>query len=255
VQIRKYYSLVKPKIFRLCGAGFAIFLLHGGARADPNDYVRELEIQEGEHEIETFLGAAARSPSGTPAANAGGIGFGVGLTSWWKSELAARFATASSHPFDAIEWDNVVRFADEGEWPVDIGALLEIERPRDSSLAWTAALGPAFQFETGRWQFNSSFVLARASGGQGAIPTHLRYQLQAKYREHERFEYGLQAFGTSASTDSSGNRIDATHRLGPAVFGRVKLSATTLKYNFGVLVGAARGAPDRTVRAQFEFEF
>jgi hypothetical protein len=226
------------------------------ALADPNDYVRELEIGQGETEVDIFLGSASGAPAGVPAANALGIGLGRGLTSWWKTEVAARFATPKSAQVDSLEWESTFRFAEEGEWPVDIGAILEVERPRDSLRGWGTVLGPAFQVDRGRMQFNANLFLLRTAGGLDAMPTHWGYQLQAKFRARELFEYGLQAFGNAAANDSFGHRLDATHRLGPALFGRIRLApGRNLKYNAAFLVGNAQGAPDRTLRGQVEFEF
>jgi len=49
---------------------------------------------------------------------------------------------------------------------------------------------------------------------------------------------------------------EQSHRVGPAIFGKVALGGRQVfKYNAAVLFGASSAAPDRTLRAQLEYEF
>jgi hypothetical protein len=82
------------------------------------------------------------------------------------------------------------------------------------------------------------------------------YQLQAKTRVSEAVEVGAQAFGEMGEW----NHWDATsaqhHRLGPAIFGKVKLGGREMiQYNAAVLFGATKASPDNAFRVQVEYEF
>ena len=234
----------------------AAMMLCGAARADPNDYVRDLDMARGETELDIFAGSASRARDATPAANAIGIGLGTGVLSFWKSELAARFEGGLGGALDEIEWENVVRLSGGEGGPVKTGLLLEVERPRDCGGAWVLSAGPAIQFERPGMQWNVNGFLARTYGASQATPTHASYQVQLKLDPQSRLSYGLQAMGSAPFTDGEGSVVAASHRAGPALWGGLHLpGGQELKWNAGLLLGAARGAPDRTFRAQVEIEF
>ena len=230
------------------------------ALADANDYVLDLDFTGGEREIDTKLGAASAAPNGARAAEAAAVSLGTGVNDRWFTELYLQFAspTAANRTsgFDAISWENVVRFAEPGEWPVDLGALFEIERPRAGTQGLTFTVGPMLQTDVDRLQINLNLLFSRVVDGDNTIPTQMGYQFQLKYRSDPALEFGMQALGDVGSWNRWGNPEGQSHRLGPALFGRQKLGAgRTLGYNAALLVGASNGAPNTTVRAQLDIEF
>ena len=70
-----------------------------------------------------------------PAASIGD-GYGAkeangGLPS--RPEVQAR---ATRAPTDALEWENKFQPTETGKYPVDVGFIVEIERPRDHDEGW-----------------------------------------------------------------------------------------------------------------------
>jgi len=239
-------------------APWALFLLLGGvARADPNEYIRDLDISRGETELDVFSGSASRSRDGGPAGNAIGVGLGTGVVPFWKTELAARFSSGLGGALDEIEWENVVRLTGAEGGPLRTGILVEFERPRDSGSAWSYSVGPAIQVERPGLRWNVNALLARTQGGPTATPVHASYQIQLQFEPLARLRYGLQAMGSASYTDRQGGEVAASHRAGPALWGRLRLPGgdEELSWNAGLLLGVSRGAPDRTFRLQVEFEF
>jgi len=241
-------------------AALVLPLMPVAVRADPNDYVLTLDYAGGEHEIETKSGVASTARDGTAAGEAAAFGWGAGVSDTWFTEVYAQFANRAAGNvgggLDAVSWENIVRFSDPGEWPVDAGATVEIERPRAGSPGWKITAGPLFQKDIDQLQVNANFLLQRQFDGGPGMATQLSYRLQARYRSDPRLEFGMQAFGDVGAWNHWGNPRGQAHRLGPALFGERRLSPSGgLRYNAALLLGASRGAADVTLRAQIEYEY
>ncbi len=229
-------------------------------RADPNDYVLTLDYTEGEREIDAKLGAASHSAAGAPAAQAGALSWGTGLSADWFAEFYAQFSnrvvSAASSGFDSLSWENRVRFADPGQWPVDLGAVIEIERTHGTGQSWSLTAGPMLQGDIEDFQLNGNILFQRMIDAPRYQPTQIGYQFQVKYRAAERFEYGIQGFGSVGTWDHWGEPGPQSHRIGPAVFGRYRLGAgRAFSYNAALLLGTSSGAPLQTLRAELEYEY
>lgn len=241
-------------------AALCLLALLRGAHADPNDYVLDLDFTAGEREIDTKLGAASVAPNGGRAAQAIAVALGAGINDRWFSEFYLQFAspsaTSAKGGFDAFSWENVLRFAEPGEWPVDVGAMFEIERPRAGSQGFTFTAGPLLQKDFDQFQLNANVLLSRIIDSDNTVPTQMGYQLQLKYRSDPALEFGMQALGDLGSWNRWGNPSGQSHRLGPALFGRHKFGpGRSVGYNAAVLVGASHAAPYTTLRAQIDYEF
>jgi len=82
-------------------------------------------------------------------------------TSWWFTELYAKWHHEPGAPsaFDAWEWENKFQLTETGKYPVDVGFLLEIERPKDRSEGYEYKWGPLLQSEFGLWQANLNLLI------------------------------------------------------------------------------------------------
>jgi hypothetical protein len=246
----------------LLRSGFAFALLTAAACAwaDPNDYIFELDYARGEREIEAKLGAASGSGNGVPAGEAAAFSWGTAASDEWFTEFYAQFANSVSGVdgggFDSVSWENVYRFTESGRYPIDLGAMLEIERSRASDQGWHVTIGPLMQTDIDRIQLNLNLLFSRNIDATFSSPTLLQYQFQAKYRGDERLEPGMQALGDVGQWNHWAPQAQQSVRLGPAVFGRFRLGpGRAFQYNAALLIGTTRGAPDTTVRAQLEYEY
>ncbi len=85
--------------------------------------------------------------------------------------------------------------------------------------------------------------------------TTLGYQWQVLYRHSHRLYYGLQGMGELGQWDDWARRDDQEHKIGPALFGRLKTAGgQRLNYNAGLLFGVTDGTPDYTLRFKLEYE-
>ncbi|MFO1502952.1 MAG: hypothetical protein U1F39_03975 [Steroidobacteraceae bacterium] len=222
--------------------------------AGPSDYVYVPTVEYGERELDFKYGSAS---AGGPDEHAASLGFGLGATRWWFTELYIKYKREEGRTFlDAFEWENKFQLTETGKYPVDVGWLVELERPQDRDEGYELKLGPLFQTEFGRLQLNTNILLERVFDSLGSNGTSLGYQWQAKYRWREALEFGAQGFGEMGDWTHWAPADEQNHRLGPAVFGKIALGGRqAIRYNAALLMGLGKGAPDRTLRLQVEYEF
>ncbi len=225
--------------------------------AGASDYVITPIVEQGEREID-FKAGTAKLRDGTRA-NKESLGFGWGATSWWFTELYAVWhkEPGERHGFDAWEWENKFQLTETGRYPVDVGFLFEIERPKDRSEGYELRWGPLLQTEFGsRVQANLNLLLEKHVRASQPSRAELGYQWQVKYRWQPSLEFGAQGFGALGPWRDGSPSSEQSHIAGPAVFGRIRVGERqVVKYNAGLLFGLNDGAPRNTFRLQAEYEF
>lgn len=222
------------------------------------DYVYTPTVESGEKEIDFKFGTA-KQPDGTRS-TATSLGFGYGATDYWFTELYLKRELEGGEGLSLAEWENKFQLTETGKYAVDIGLITEIEAPLNSSNEpWEFKIGPLFQTEFGKLQLNGNVLFERKFGSKDADDSHVTemgYQWQAKYRLQPEFEFGLQGLGEMGEWNNWNSANSQIHRIGPAVFGKVKLGQRqALKYNTALLFGTSEAAPNHTFRMQVEYEF
>jgi hypothetical protein len=235
-------------------AGAMLSPLH--AHAGPADYVFTPSVEYGEKEIDFKAGSARKGND--PRESAASVGFGYGAKEWWFTEIYMKYKQENGEGtrFDAVEWENKFQLTETGKYPVDIGFLLEIERPTNRAEGWEMKWGPLFQTEFGKVQLNANFLLQRSYRAEDLSETQFLYQWQAKYRWLREFEFGVQGFGEMGKWNHWASADERSNRAGPAVFGKLPLGERrAIRYNAALLFGTSKAAPDHTFRMQVEYEF
>jgi hypothetical protein len=158
--------------------------------------------------------------------------------------------------FDALEWENKFALTEPGEHFVDVGLLVEIERPRERAEGYELRIGPLLQKDLGPVQANFNVLFERHYYSDEPETTELGYQWQLRYRWRPELDFGAQGFGDVGTWNDWSPAHAQEHIAGPAIFGWLALGAhPTLKYNAALLFGLSSAAPDRRFRAQLEYEF
>lgn len=241
----------------LAALALSSLCVSSAAVAGPSDYVASPIVEEGEREID-FKSGTAKSRDGSRE-SASSLGFGWGATSWWFTELYAKWhkEPGAASTFDAWEWENKFQLTETGKYPVDIGLLVEIERPKDRSEGYEYRWGPLLQADiTPGVQANLNLLFTKHIRASAPSQAAFGYQWQLKYRWRPEFEYGLQGFGDAGPWNEWAPRSEQSHIAGPAVFGRLRVGDhQAVRYNAGVLFGLGDGAPRHTLRIQAEYEF
>jgi hypothetical protein len=235
----------------------ALALPFGGpAIAGPADYVFTPAVTLGEREIDFKIGRWKKSGEGR--SGAASLGFGYGVTQNWFTEIYRKYENSGDEGthFDAWEWENKFQLTEPGKYLVDIGAIVEIERPKDRAEGYEVVFGPLLQTEFGKVQLNANLLFEKHYRSDSAQRAQLRYQWQAKYRWLPAFEFGMQGFGDRHSWNHW-QSIDAdSNRLGPAVFGKLPLgNRQALRYNAAWLFATSGMSPHQNFRMQLEYEF
>jgi len=227
------------------------------AAAGPSDYVVTPTVEEGEREIDFKAGTAKRRDGTRESKYSAGLGLGV--NSWWFTEIYAIWhkEPGERQGFDAWEWENKFQLTETGKYPVDVGFLLEIERPEDRSEGYEYRWGPLLQADVTQYvQANLNLLFEKHIRASAPSAAELGYQWQVKYRWRPSFEYGVQGFGDVGPWNDWEPSSEQPHVAGPAIFGRIGLGGRqAIQYNAGLLFGLTDGAPRNTFRLQAEYEF
>ena len=251
---RSGWALALPAAFTLCAA-----LLPTLSHAGPDEYVHTPTVEYGEKEIDFKAGYQRHRDGSSDAAQS--LGLGWGATPWWFTEVYAKFhrEAGESHAFDAWEWENRFQLTDPGRYFVDLGLLLEIERPKDRAEGYEITWGPLLQKDWGKLQGNFNLLLqkhVRLPAPAEESITELKYQLQLKYRHTEALEWGAQALGSFGQWNDWSPSSQQEHKIGPALFGKVKLGGhQAIKWNAAALFGTTNATARTTLRLQAEYEF
>jgi len=227
--------------------------------AGPSDYVRVPGVEYGEREID-FKAGTSKLRNDEGRESAASLGFGYGATQWWFTEAYLKYhhEPGNHHQYDAFEWENKFQLTEHNQYFVDVGLITEFEAPRHEE-GYEFKVGPLFQGDAGpvRWNANLLFEKVFRGSRDEEHPTEMGYQLQARYSLRQGFDVGVQAFGEMGKWNHWDPSHEQNHRLGPAVFGKVRLGEgrEAIKYNAAWLHGVTDGAPKDTFRLQAEYEF
>lgn len=235
----------------------AALLLCGTAAAiEPAEYVSMPTVEYGEREFEVKLGdARKRGEAGISAVT---VGVGFGMTRHWFTETYLKATREGDGSFraESLEWENKFQITETGKYPFEVGFLAEIEIPRERSEGYDFRWGPLFQTEAADLQINANLIFTTNFGGREPARTVMGYQLQLKGEGDASLHLGFQAFGEMGCWHRWQSARRQSHRLGPALFGRIDMGDDhSLSWNVGYLVGISSGAPDRTFRLETELQF
>jgi len=262
-------------------AAMALILAASTAHASPADDVITPDIEKGEREFEFAYGTDCSDAGKYESALA--LSFGAGISERWATELGAEFERARGEPmkYGGIEWENRLGLIIDEEAPVALSLLVGFERPRERAEGWSSTLGLLSETTVGRFMVNANLLVERNwdvdaedEGDEGEeededrdpgaadgddddaeARTTLGYQWQVLYRHSHRIYYGLQGMGEMGQWDDWAKRDDQEHKIGPALFGRLKAAGgQRLNYNAGLLFGVTDGTPDYTLRFKLEYE-
>jgi hypothetical protein len=211
-------------------------------------------VEYREREIDFKYGSQAAV--GEPDMQATSLGFGYGAKPWWFTEFYAKYKHENGRTFfDAFEWENKFQLTETGKYAVDLGWIVELERPQDRDEGYELKLGPLLQKDFGLLQLNANVLLQRIFDSRNSDATELGYQWQAKYRWRPELELGAQGFGEVGDWLHWAPSAQQNHRWGPAIFGKFALAGRqAIRYNAALLLGLTNGSPDRTFRLQVEYE-
>lgn len=218
--------------------------------------VQTLEFKQGERELDVKIGTLKQRRE--DRASEAAIGISYAATSYWYTKLSVEYGREEGNgtQFDALEWQNRFRLTDPGRFPLDIGWLAELEWAKDRRDGYQVRFGPLFQKEIGAVQLNLNLFFARRFQDEANRPTDLVYQWQAKYDWKDNLQFGLQGFGELGEWDDWAPRSEQSHRMGPALFGKIDLGdRQALEYNAALLADLSASTRSNGFRMQVKYGF
>lgn len=230
------------------------------ALAGPDAYVISPNIEYGEREVDFKAGTYRLREDGSRI-SAASLGLGWGATPSWFTEAYLKYEKEGSARarYDAFEWENRFQLTETNKYAVDVGLLTEIEVPRERRTeGYELAFGPLLQWDTGDVRWNANLIFERVIRSHDEESHHLEfgYRLQARQDLSPAFGVGVQAFGEMGKWNHWEPASGQSHRVGPALFGKVKLGGhQAIKYNAALLFPATHASPKSGLRVQAEYEF
>ena len=246
------------KVDKLIASGLMLspLFFFNHAMADVGGSFYTLEIEQGEWEVES----SAETLGKRNAERESGLelGLGYGMTDYWSTEIAVKYLRENSGGtgLEAIEWENVVKLTESSRFPVEIGFVVELERPRERSEGYQLTFGPLFQKDIGQMQLNANLLFERHFSETLHRSTEMGYQWQVKYNWRPTFAFGLQGFGDMGEWDDWAPREEQLHRFGPAVFGNIVLDHDhEIEYKASYLTDPSKRTRSRGFRLEAEYKF
>jgi hypothetical protein len=238
----------------MAASALAMLMFAHGALAGPDESIATTYADEGLRQIDFKFGSIAQSSQARLSAAT--FGFGYGLTEHWFSEIYVSYERTGSDGthVDAYSWQNSFLLTN-GQYPMDVGLYTEIEHPQDRSEGYEITFGPLLQTEFGLIKLNAALLFQRNYRADFSNPIQLHYQWQLKRRWMPGLEFGLQGFGELGQWDHWAPRSEQSHRLGPAIFGKMLFDGQQLNYNAAILIDASDSRHSTTFRTQVVFGF
>ncbi|PRC95241.1 hypothetical protein [Solimicrobium silvestre] len=203
--------------------------------ADPDDSILTNYSENGLRQIDFKLGSLGQT--GQPSQDASTLGFGYGFTENWFSEIYVGYVKIGSGAteFDSAAWQNTFLLTNS-QSPVDVGLYTEIEYEHDRTAGEQLTFGPLLQTELGLTKINFNLLFQRNYFADFSNPMQMGYQWQVKQHLNLPVDLGIQGFGEFGQWDHWAAQKDQSHRLGPALFGKIALSEkNVINYNAAIL--------------------
>ena len=212
------------------------------ARADRRDFVRAYQYAtqpQGNLEVEIWNDVDAPSAGGfDQAVVTPRVELEYGLTDHWDMALYHVFEQAPGEPmhFDSWRLETRYRFAEKGEWPVDVMLYLEGERPAQFTEPWEVEEKIILAKDFGAFQVVANLVAEQKlfHAGEGhlwEIDAGARYELSPAF--HVAGEFWT-------TQETAGGVTTGSYYVGPSISWASSRIWVQLGAGFGV--GDSSGA-------------
>ncbi len=221
-----------------------------------DESVHDLDFKKGEFGLE--LKAGTLKPRGSGRRSDASLGLEYGVHDWWQTQLGVEYRREPGNGlrFDAVEWQNKLRFLDLPYLPLHIGLLAEVDFPRDSEDGYRLKFGPLLQKEFGELQLNFNLLFEHYLDEHPSRDTEMSYQWQAKYPLRQDLELGVQGFGEVGEWDHWAPRNEQSHRFGPAVFGEFSIGGDRhFEYDAAYLTDPSSSTRSHGVRFRLNYRY
>ncbi|TDG11860.1 hypothetical protein E2F43_15950 [Seongchinamella unica] len=228
---------------------FILCLLPAAARGDGSsiDKVYHPYVEQLEWELEWRLTHADENPlTGTKGEQKHRFGLGRAVSEFVFIEgyLIAEDSAGENFDLAAYEFDFLWQLSEQGEYSLDYGLLLELEKTHNEDV-WEFSTTLLLEREFGRFSGTANLGVEYewGEGIQDEVETSLA--LQTRYRYSPRLEPAVELY-TGEDTLGVGPVLLGMERLGPM---------KALRWEAGAIFGLDSDTADYTLRAVLEYEF
>jgi len=135
------------------------------------------------------------------------------------------------------------QYTEQGEYWLDFGILLEIERERDSQ-EWEGNIGFLFEKEFGKWSASLNIHNQYLYEDDVAHKWELSQTIQWRYRYSPGFEPAVEIYSDSDD-----------FFIGPVILGQVGLDDSKLNWEVGIVTELNHSSNESVLRVLVEREF
>lgn len=170
---------------------------------------------------------------------------GYGITSYWWTEGYAEYqrTTESGGGWSAFEWENRFQLTEPGQYWLDLGAIVELERTHPGKGKETTA-GLLAEKDIGETTLTVNWLAVRTFGGEEATPRWEQvYRTQWAWRWRPELEPLVQWQGDEHSGYA-----------GPGFSGKAKIGTQRIAYHLAWLSRTNGDVPRNALRVELEFE-
>jgi len=208
------------------------------------DKVYHPYVEQGTYEFETRLISQLDSEL---AANFSVYRFGFGKdvseNLFIEFYLIGAKDTDKNIEVEAYEIEALYQFTEQGEYWLDVGFLVEIERESDSK-EWEGNFAVILEKEFGRWSSAINIHNQYLFEDDKTHEWEFSQSFQLRYRYTANIEPGFEIYFDNKSTF-----------FGPVIMGEVTLDKSKLNWEIGILQKIENSKNDSVLRALIEYEF
>ena len=173
-----------------------------------------------------------------------GLGHGFGEYLFAEAYMIGRRSSEDSLDLYAYELEVLWQLSEQGEYFLDYGLLFELEKEDDEDV-WEYATTVLLEKEFGKFSGTANLGLIYEWGDDIKDEWETTMALQGRYRMSPRLEPAVELY---LGEDTLG--------IGPVLMGMERLGALrALRWEAGIIFGAADDTADYTLRAVLEYEF
>lgn len=240
---------LRMRITIAISGALCLLLLAPAARADRRTLIRAYEYAtqpKGNLEFELWNDIDAPATGFSDAAITHRLELEYGLTDHWDMALYHVFKSEPGEPFHFDSWrlETRYRFAEKGEWPVDVMLYLEAERPANFEEPWEIEEKLILEKSFGNFALVGNLVGEQTLfAGQGY---EWEVDLGARYEVTPALRLGLEGWTIH---ETKGGETESQWFVGPAF----SVASGKIWFQLGAGFGVGDDAATASVRSVLGF--
>ena len=173
------------------------------------------------------------------------VSLGYGVNAFWWTELVGEYEKARHEGggWEALEWENRFQFTEPGQYWVDTGAIVELEKKRRGN-GKEVKLGLLFEKDIDDATVTVNWLAGREYGDDASSKWEQIYRAQLRWRY-------LPALQPLLELQADEHAMNA----GPGLTGKARIAGQKIEYTLAWLLRTSGDTPKNLLRFELELEF